>query len=88
MIALGLGEYQSSPELRSDAYHKGYIGGQPDLLILNLHKKCNGFALEMKHPGGTGKLKPNQRQSLDNLEKQNWKVMVSGKYDDIVVNVG
>ena len=67
-MAPGLGEYQFTQELQSDAFKKGYRGGQPDILILNLHKKWNGFALEMKHPGGTGKLKPNQRQFLDNFE--------------------
>jgi len=41
----------------------------------------------MKHPGGTGKLKPNQRQFLDDLEQQNWKTMVSDSYDDILVEL-
>jgi len=87
MIAPGLGEYQATSELQSDAYNKGYLGGQPDLLILNLHMKYNGFALEMKHPGGIGELKPKQRRYLDNLEQQNWKVMVSDSYDDILIEL-
>ena len=29
----GLGELQINSSLRSDAYFKGYVGGQPDILL-------------------------------------------------------
>ena len=87
MIAPGLGEYQQTSELRVDAYRKGYLSGQPDILILNLHKNFNGFALELKHPGGTGRLSANQHTFLSNLQQQNWKVLVSDSYDDILMEL-
>ena len=36
IVAPSLGEYQTSEGLRLDAYNKGYKGGQPDIIILNL----------------------------------------------------
>ncbi len=52
MMLPGLGEYQKTSDLRKDAWGKGYIGGQPDVVILNSHKTLNGFALEIKTPNG------------------------------------
>ena len=37
IIVLGLGEMQNSSLKRSAAYRKGYKGGQPDLILGNLH---------------------------------------------------
>ena len=34
LIVAGLGEYQDTVQRRCDAYRKGYVGGQPDLIIL------------------------------------------------------
>ena len=39
IIVPGLGELQINTRQRDDAYNKGYKGGQPDILILNYHKK-------------------------------------------------
>jgi hypothetical protein len=33
LIIAGLGEYQDTVQRRSDAYRKGYIGGQPDIIL-------------------------------------------------------
>ena len=55
LLVPGLGELQDTVQRRSSCYHKGYRGGQPDLLILNNHKSYNGFAIELKTPkGGRG----------------------------------
>ena len=87
VVIPGLGENQTTQQIRSDSFHKGFVGGQPDILILNLHKKHKGFALEFKAPNGTGKLKPNQGVFLDNLVQQNYKTMVSDNFVDIVIAV-
>ena len=34
----GLGENQNTPEKRINSWKKGYLRGQPDLMILNYHK--------------------------------------------------
>ena len=36
MLIPGLGEYQTTSNLRCDAYHKGYCSGQPDILYIEL----------------------------------------------------
>ena len=46
IIVPGLGEHQINSNLRSDAYYKGYTGGQPDILLLNYHTKYKGLAIE------------------------------------------
>ena len=46
ILIAGLGELQDTTQKRSDAYHKGYKGGQPDILIMNDHKYYNGLAIE------------------------------------------
>ena len=52
IIVPGLGELQFNSNLRSDAYMKGYRGGQPDILLLNYHTKYKGLAIEFKTPTG------------------------------------
>ena len=39
IIIPGLGEHQINSNVRADAYFKGYVGGQPDILLLNYHTK-------------------------------------------------
>ena len=52
----GLGENQDTVTKRIDSKRKGYLKGQPDLIIMNLHKRYNGFAIEFKAPKGHGSL--------------------------------
>ena len=35
---------------------KGFLGGQPDILILNYHQVYKGFAIELKTPPNKGVL--------------------------------
>jgi hypothetical protein len=54
LIIAGLGEYQDTVQRRSDAYCKGYLGGQPDIIITNPMNGYTGFAIELKTPKGKG----------------------------------
>jgi len=83
----GLGEHQITTTSRSDAYYKGYKGGQPDILILNRHKTFSGMAIELKTPTGKGIVSENQRNCLDALKLNNYKVLISNDYDEIIVQV-
>ena len=60
----GLGELQQTSLLRSNAYYKGYKGGQPDLIMLGFHITYIGLALEFKSPQGTGELSNKQATHL------------------------
>jgi prophage antirepressor-like protein len=83
----GLGELQDTPIKRSDAYKKGYVGGQPDIMILNQTSKYNGFAIELKTPKGNGVIRDNQISYLDSLKDLKYKTLISNDYDEIVVEL-
>ena len=87
MLLPGLGEYQKTSDLRKDAWSKGYVGGQPDAVILNSHKTFNGFALELKTPNGNGVLSDKQSAYLTKLKQQNYKTLVSDNYDKILIEL-
>ena len=87
ILTPGLGEYQNTSTIRSDAFHKGYIGGQPDIVINSPHKSYSGFAIELKTPTGKGKLSDNQKDYLKKLKLQNYKILVSDDYDDILIEL-
>jgi hypothetical protein len=87
LIVVGLGEYQDTTQRRSDAYRKGYIGGQPDLIITNPMNGYNGFAIELKTPKGTGEIRSNQVTWLKLLRKRGHRTMISNDYTDIVLRI-
>ena len=64
LIVPGLGENQDSANKRVNSQRKGYMRGQPDLIIQNLHKHHNGLVIELKTAKGTGKLSDAQRELL------------------------
>ena len=53
MIA-GLGENQTTSEIRIESNLKGYTGGQPDLMFTLGSGKYKGLAIEIKTPTGKG----------------------------------
>jgi prophage antirepressor-like protein len=87
IIVAGLGELQDTTWKRSNAFHMGYRGGQPDILILNRHKTHSGFAIELKTPTGKGKVSDNQNNFLQDLEVNNYKTLVSNDYDEVVMEL-
>ena len=62
VIIPGLGEYQFNSAIRTSCYDKGYLGGQPDILIINAHRYYQGLALELKTPTGKGVLSMKQHE--------------------------
>ena len=87
IIIAGLGEHQINSNLRSDAYFKGYTGGQPDILLLNTHIKYRGLAIEFKTPTGHGVLSKNQETYLKQLEHNGFLCLVSCDYDEILTTI-
>jgi len=84
LITAGLGENQDSSSKRINSYKKGYMKGQPDLIINNYHKKYYGFCIEFKTPTGKGILSANQENLLDRYEDNGFKCVVSSDYDLII----
>ena len=87
VVIPGLGENQITKDLRIDSYRKGYIGGQPDILVISSHKTYNGLAIELKTPLGRGVLSNKQQDYLKNLTQNNYKTMVSDNYDMILIQL-
>ena len=80
----GLGEYQMTTSVRSSCYYKGYLGGQPDLLIINPHRRYQGLAIELKSPTGKGVTSDKQTSYLSRLESCGYKCVVANDYDVIL----
>ena len=87
IIVPGLGEHQINSNLRSDAYYKGYTGGQPDILLLNYHTKYKGLAIELKTPTGHGVLSKNQENYMNQLKHNGFMTLVSCDYDEIITPI-
>ena len=87
LIIAGLGEYQDTVQRRSDAYCKGYLGGQPDIIITNPMNGYTGFAIELKTPKGNGVIRENQVGWLGKLTQQGYKTMFSNDYTDLVLKI-
>ena len=66
---------------------KGYKSGQPDILILNLHKIYNGMAIELKTPSGQGILSVKQASHLGVLKNNSFLTIVSNDYDEIILEI-
>ena len=62
-----LESFSEHRKTRSEAYKKGYVGGHPDILIVNPNKQYNGFAIELKTPKGTGSISDKQIDYLATL---------------------
>jgi hypothetical protein len=58
---------QTTDQLRLNSYMKGYIAGQPDILILNDHPFCRGLAIELTSPTGKGKVSTKQVDYMKKL---------------------
>ena len=81
----GLGEHQSSSSRRMDAWAKGYVSGQPDLLILAPSKGFCGLAIEFKSPSYRKKASASQLIFLGRLAAvSRFMTVVSNSYKELV----
>ena len=87
LITATLGENQTTSELRYKSKLMGYDAGSPDIIIQNMHKQYSGFCIEFKSPKGNGTLSDNQIKMLEKYKNNNFKVLVSNDYDEIIENV-
>ena len=84
IIVPGLGELQKTDEARMEAWAKGYTKGQADLLILASTENYSGMCLEFKSPMGNGSLSDAQEMFLKRMHNNNFHVLVSNDYDEII----
>ena len=87
ILTASLGENQINGNMRIKSYNMGYQKGSPDLIIQNLHLNYSGFAIEIKTPTGYGKLSEEQKMMLQEYENNNYKILVSNDYDEIIKEI-
>ena len=87
LLFASLGENQLNSDMRLRSYKMGYQKGTADLIINNLHMKYSGFAIEFKSPSGFGKLSEEQQMMLQEYENNNYKILVSNDYDEIIKEI-
>ena len=84
MINASLGENQDTSEKRIISYKAGYMKGSPDLNIMEVNSKYNGFFIEFKSPTLKGVLSPSQKQNLERLTLRGYRCYLSDDYDDVI----
>ena len=82
------GELQNDTnEKRIKSYNMGYEAGSFDLIINNLNKKYNGFALEFKNPNGRGVVSNKQLEMQKKYEMNNFKTLITNDYNKCIVEI-
>ena len=87
LLIAGLGENQTTSELRIDSWRKGYTKGQPDLMLPIRSGRKNGLALELKSPWWQAEASEHQKAFLRELQEQGWQILVSNCYEDLLFEV-
>ena len=50
IIIPGLGKFKTTDELRLEAWQKGYMAGQPDIILMHPNKEHHALVIELKSP--------------------------------------
>ena len=74
-------------EKRIKSFNTGYESGSFDIIINNLHKKYNGFALELKSPSGKGVVSSKQLDMQKKYELNGFKTLISNHYNDTLFQI-
>ena len=79
----GLGENQDTPEKRINSWKKGYMRGQPDLMILDYHKYYKGLCIEFKSPTNNYCVTESQLKMKEKYCDNEYAFILSNDYDKI-----
>ena len=87
ILVAGLGENQDTENKRLDSYKKGYMRGQPDLLVLDYHKDYKGLGIEFKSPTGNYYVSEAQKEMKKKYVNNGYAFILSNDYDKISKNI-
>ena len=79
----GLGENQDTPDKRINSWKKGYMRGQPDLMILDFHKDYKGLCIEFKSPTNNYCVSESQLKMKEKYRDNEYAFILSNDYDKI-----
>ena len=83
ILVAGLGEHQDTGDKRLDSYKKGYMRGQPDLMVLNYHEDFKGLGIEFKSPTGNYRVSDAQREMKKRYVNNGDAYILCNDYDNI-----
>ena len=81
IIVAGLDELQDTCSKRINSWKKGYIKGQPDIMIMNYHNHCSGFCIEFKSRTNNYQVREAQKEMKKRYKKNGFYFMISNDYD-------
>ena len=87
ILVAGLGENQDTEDKRLDSYKKGYMRGQPDLMVLDYHKDYKGLCIEFKSPTNNYHVSKAQYELMGKYSNNNYKFILSNDSDEICIEV-
>ena len=87
ILVAGLGENQDTDDKRLDSYKKGYMRGQPDLMVLDYHKDYKGLCIEFKSPTNNYHVSEAQYVLMEKYSNNDYKFILSNDYDEICIEV-
>ena len=76
LMTAGLGENQDTKDKRIKSFKKGFMKGQPNLTVHNLHKHYNCQCIEFKTPQCSGIITDQQKQLIERYEENEYKCIV------------
>jgi prophage antirepressor-like protein len=88
LLSIQNGELQNDTySKRIKSYETGYEAGSFDIIINNLNKNYNGFAIEIKSPNGKGVISDKQLIMQKKYEMNNFKTLISNNYNEILFQI-
>ena len=87
ILVAGLGENQDTENKRLDSYKKGYMRGQPDLMVLDYHKDSKGLCIEFKSPTNNYHVSEAQKEMKKKYVNNSYAFILSNDYDRICMNI-
>ena len=85
ILVAGLGENQDTNDKRLDSYKKGYMRGQPDLMILDYNKDYKGLCIEFKSPTNNYHISKAQYELMEKYSNNSYKFILSNDCDEICI---
>lgn len=76
-------ENQDTAENRIDSFRKGYLKGNPDLIIGDCHINYRGLCFEFKGPTDKYQISEEQRKMKVKYQKNGHKFVISNDYDEM-----
>ena len=87
ILVAGRGENQDTEDKRLDSYKKGYMRGQPDLMVLDYRKDYKGLCIEFKSPTNNYHVSEAQKEMKKKYVNNGYAFILSNDYDKISKNI-